>query len=199
MVRTYTCTYVRTYVHVYVRTRVRTYNVMSQLSDCTRVRTYNVMSQLTRVPGTMVRRCVRTRVPWYFPYHGTKWYQWYPCTIWYHWHTCTIEYTCTYKYNTISKTTQALRCNGETSGRCQHRRHHGILRFQLDSDVCSVPLVPVNVIMLPVCVPTVPIGTMVLHVYHTNGTVVFVYSLPWYTLLPYHGTNGTNGTYTCTY
>jgi hypothetical protein len=35
---------------------------------------------------------------------------------------------------------QALRCNGETSGRCQHRRHHGILRFQLDSDVCSADL-----------------------------------------------------------
>ncbi len=30
---------------------------------------------------------------------------------------------------------QALRCNRDTSGRCQHRRHHGILqlRFQLDS------------------------------------------------------------------
>ncbi len=30
---------------------------------------------------------------------------------------------------------QALRCNGDASGRCQHRRHHGILqlRFQLDS------------------------------------------------------------------
>jgi hypothetical protein len=26
------------------------------------------------------------------------------------------------------------------SGRCQHRRHHGILRFQLDSDVCSADL-----------------------------------------------------------
>ena len=37
---------------------------------------------------------------------------------------------------------QALRCNGDTSGRCQHRRHHGILqlRFQLDSDVCSADL-----------------------------------------------------------
>jgi hypothetical protein len=37
---------------------------------------------------------------------------------------------------------QALRCNGETraSGHCQHRRHHGILRFQLDSDVCSADL-----------------------------------------------------------
>ncbi len=29
---------------------------------------------------------------------------------------------------------------GETSERCQHRRHHGILRFQLDSDVCSADL-----------------------------------------------------------
>jgi hypothetical protein len=37
---------------------------------------------------------------------------------------------------------QALRCNGDTSGRCSHRRHHGILqlRFQLDSDVCSADL-----------------------------------------------------------
>jgi hypothetical protein len=35
---------------------------------------------------------------------------------------------------------QALRCNGETSGRCQHTRHHGILRFQLYSDVCSADL-----------------------------------------------------------
>ncbi len=37
---------------------------------------------------------------------------------------------------------QALRCNGDTSGRCQHRRHHDMLqlRFQLDSDVCSADL-----------------------------------------------------------
>jgi hypothetical protein len=35
---------------------------------------------------------------------------------------------------------QAHRCNGETNGRCQHRRHHGIIRFQLDSDVCSADL-----------------------------------------------------------
>ncbi len=32
---------------------------------------------------------------------------------------------------------QALRGNGDTSGRCQHRKHDGILqlKFQLDSDV----------------------------------------------------------------
>ncbi len=32
---------------------------------------------------------------------------------------------------------QPHRCNGETSGRCQH---HSILRFQLDSDDCSADL-----------------------------------------------------------
>jgi hypothetical protein len=35
---------------------------------------------------------------------------------------------------------QAHRCNGETSGRCQHGRHHSILRFRLDSNVCSADL-----------------------------------------------------------
>jgi hypothetical protein len=44
-------------------------------------------------------------------------------------------------YNMISKQLlieiQALRCNGETRGRCQHKRNHSILQFQRDSDVCS--------------------------------------------------------------
>jgi hypothetical protein len=36
---------------------------------------------------------------------------------------------------------QAHRCNGETSGHChQHRRHHSILPFQLDGDVCRADL-----------------------------------------------------------
>jgi hypothetical protein len=51
----------------------------------------------------------------------------------------TMVYTCTYTVTdtctniTLSQKRleiQALRCNGETSGRCQPRRHHGILRFQ---------------------------------------------------------------------
>jgi hypothetical protein len=61
---------------------------------------------------------------------------------------CTYTYTyrteCTrVQISQIRLEIQALRCNGDTtscgSGRCQHRRHHGILqlRFQLDSDVCS--------------------------------------------------------------
>jgi hypothetical protein len=33
--------------------------------------------------------------------------------------------------------TTALRCDGES---CQHRRHHSILQFQLESDVCSANL-----------------------------------------------------------
>ncbi len=55
----------------------------------------------------------------------------------YAWYTCT-NITLSQKRLEI----QALRCNGDTSGRCQHRRHHGILqlRFQLDSDVCSADL-----------------------------------------------------------
>jgi hypothetical protein len=50
-------------------------------------------------------------------------------------HTCTNK-TLSQKQLEI----QALRCNGETRGRCQHKRHHSILRFQLDSDVCSADL-----------------------------------------------------------
>ncbi len=44
------------------------------------------------------------------------WYQWY--------YTCT-NITLSQKRLEI----QALRCNGNTSGRCQHRRHHGILLY----------------------------------------------------------------------
>jgi hypothetical protein len=53
------------------------------------------------------------------------------------WYTCT-NITLSQKRLEI----QALGCNGDTSGRCKHRRHHGILhlRFQLDSAVCSVDL-----------------------------------------------------------
>jgi hypothetical protein len=35
---------------------------------------------------------------------------------------------------------QALRCNEETRERCQHRRQHGVQRFQLDSEVCRADL-----------------------------------------------------------
>ena len=44
--------------------------------------------------------------------------------------TMVLSYTCTNL--TLSQTRleiQALRCNGDTSGRCQHRRHHGILQY----------------------------------------------------------------------
>jgi hypothetical protein len=57
-------------------------------------------------------------------------------------HTYTLATVHVCNYTNITKVSQkrleiqALRCNGDTSGRCQHRRHHGILqlRFQLDSD-----------------------------------------------------------------
>ena len=87
-------------------------------------------------------------VPWY---HGTR-VPWYTCT----------NITLSQKRLEI----QALRCNGNTSGRCQHRRHHGILqlRFQLDSDVCSADLhhnprkhVPWYVPKIGTRVPMVPI------------------------------------------
>jgi hypothetical protein len=76
--------------------------------------------------------------------HGTT------CDHWYHWYTCTSGTSTMVLASTHVRTNitlsqkrleiQALRCNGETSERCQHRRHHGILRLQLDSDVCSADL-----------------------------------------------------------
>ncbi len=87
-----------------------------------------------------------------------------------------VRYTCT--NITLSQKQlemQALRCNGDTSGRCQYRRHHGILqlRFQLDSDVPWYSRVP----LVPCCWyhgTRVPYGMA--YVYHW-------YAIPWY-----HGT-----------
>jgi hypothetical protein len=53
---------------------------------------------------------------------------------------CTYQwYTCT--NNIFSQTTRKTSThNTETRGRCPHRRQDGILRFQLDSDVCRADL-----------------------------------------------------------
>ncbi len=47
----------------------------------------------------------------------------YVCVHVYNMCTTRVWYTCTYKYYIISKTTWNT-SNGDTSGRCQHRRHH---------------------------------------------------------------------------
>ncbi len=59
----------------------------------------------------------------------------------YSWYSSTMVRTFVHVHylNNDYEKPKALRCNGETRGRCQHR-HHGILRFQLDSDVCSADL-----------------------------------------------------------
>jgi hypothetical protein len=46
------------------------------------------------------------------------------------------------KYIIISKTTSntSTQMQRGNCGRCQHRRHHCLLQFQLDSDVCSADL-----------------------------------------------------------
>ncbi len=78
------------------------------------------------------------RTTYVYVYHGTKWYT--TMIAWY------LKNNLKYKHKHYQKglEIQALRCNGETSGPCQRRRHHGtifgILRFQLDSDVCSADL-----------------------------------------------------------
>jgi hypothetical protein len=86
-------------------------------------------------PLRTVRTYHGTRVPWYcVPFFVM--YQWY---IYLYGHTYVrtrIQTTSSPKRLEI----QALRCNGETRGRCQHRRQHGILRFQLDSEVCRADL-----------------------------------------------------------
>ncbi len=88
------------------------------------VRTYNIIS----------KTYVRTRLPWYtctmVPLVRT-------CVQIQHHHIISKTYQRTYLKRLEI---QALRCNGESSGRCQHRRHHGILRFPIDSDVCSADL-----------------------------------------------------------
>ncbi len=75
---------------------------------------------------TMVRT-IGTRVRTMVPFFGTLCTKWYTCTYipigttWY-----------TYTNITLSQKRleiQALRCNGNTSGRCQHRRHHGIRTY----------------------------------------------------------------------
>jgi hypothetical protein len=143
MVRTYTCAYVRTYTCTKVGTRVRT-------------------------DDTVV---CHTMVPMVHVYHGTySWYyahvyyeyhivRTYTSTYCYGTYVRTQNHgTSGTRIRTMVPRTylrstnitlsqkqleiQALRCNRDTSGRCQHRRHHGILqlRFQLDSDVCSADL-----------------------------------------------------------
>jgi hypothetical protein len=113
-----------------VRTDIRTYMctyhngtngtmVLEYVHECTRVPWYHMVPYGTiGTIGTMVPWYSSTMVPWY---HGTRVRTMVP------WYTCT-NITLSQKRLEI----QALRCN---SGRCQHRRHHGILqlRFQLDS------------------------------------------------------------------
>ena len=131
--RTYTCTYTCTYHG----TRVRTYNVMSQISDWKRAHMCNEKHVcFGRIHGSQLREGANAG------YHfGTMVRTYVPMVLQYQWYVRT--YTCT--NITLSQKQleiQALRCNRDTSGRCQHRRHHGILqlRFQLDSDVCSADL-----------------------------------------------------------
>jgi hypothetical protein len=110
--------------HLCVRTRVRTRTYVPWYVPHVRtvhvyVRTYHLV---------LIMLCHNFLVPWdgramvqYRVYHGT-----YTSTI----GTYHGTYMCTIGTGTLA------------SGRCQHRRHHGILqlRFQLDSAVCSADL-----------------------------------------------------------
>jgi hypothetical protein len=121
-------------------------------------------------------------------YHGTIWYiPWYTCT----------NITLSQKQLEI----QALRCNGDTmvaSGRCQHRRHHGILqlRFQLDSDVCAY----VRTIGTCTCTCTYTYTcTNITLSQRTIGTYVHVYHgtrIPWYQMVHVYCNTMVQCTYT---
>jgi hypothetical protein len=84
--------------------------------------------------GTAIRSIDNIAIPWY---HLVR----VPLVPWY---TCTsyVQVRTGIRTNSQKRLEiQACRCPGETSGRCQHRRHHSILRLlQLDSDVCSADL-----------------------------------------------------------
>jgi hypothetical protein len=101
-VHVYTCTMVRTYVRTHVLV-LPWYCHSTFLTSCM-VRNHGTNG--TRTP--MMVLIYMVQCTYTCTYHGT-----YTCTIMVH--TCTI----------ISKTT-STQVQRETSGRCQHRRHHGI-------------------------------------------------------------------------
>jgi hypothetical protein len=120
-----TCVRTRTRVRTYVRTRVpwyvRTIMLGHNFLHTCALRTMCVLGGYTAARTGCAARGSTMAIPCTYTPLGTMVHV-------YHGRVRTrVQYTCT--NITLSQKQleiQALRCNGDASGRCQHRRHHGI-------------------------------------------------------------------------
>jgi hypothetical protein len=92
---------------------------------------------------------------------------------------------------------QALRCDGETSGRCQQRRHHGT-RVYYGSNSTAMSAARISTTILAsmwACKRTRMYHGTRIWPYHGTIHLVVLQHVPWYVLARVHY----HGRYTCTY